>query len=497
MRKTTATEIQTKCPAQRIHRSIKYPETFSGIGTDTRKDLKGQLFWALKGESFDAHDFLATAVAQGATGLVIERLPTDQITDSLLKDWDVHVFKVDDTLKALQNFAGEVRRELKAQVVGITGSNGKTSTKEFLATLLKNERRVHWNPGSFNNHFGLPFNILQTPIDSDVLIAEMGMNHAGELTELCHIARPDVVVCTMVGSAHIEHFGSAAKIAAAKEEIYIASPPQAVRIFNADNEWTKKMAQRARTDFPVARILQFSNAPASLKQSGFDVVLVKDETAPVGSSWGLSARGRIGSGTEAVEDRVETRLLGDHNLVNLAAAATCALALGLRPEQIWKNLAACEPHWGRMQPLKSAEGAMILFDGYNANPESMQALLQSLDSAALRQRLGMGRKFAVLAEMRELGESAEAAHHELGRWVAAADFTGVYFYGPSHRAVLAGFSAASSGGKNLVTSDGYEESLAIALASMLNPKDLVVVKGSRGMKTERFVQLLKPANFNK
>lgn len=483
MRATSLQELTAKCPGRLLRRAPGVAETFTGIGTDTRKDLRDQVFWALRGESFDAHDFLAQAVAQGAAALVVDREPAT--------DPGVHVILVDDTLKALQHFAREVRRGLKAKVVGITGSNGKTSTKEFLASMLKPELKVHWNPGSFNNHFGLPFNLLQTPDDAEVVIAEMGMNHAGELTELCRIAEPDAVVCTMVGSAHIEHFGSADKIAAAKEEIYQAAPPAAARVYNDDNVWTRKMGERAPVEYPVAKILHFSNREESLAKPSVDVVLVRDDA----STGGLAVRGRIGD----LEGRAETSLLGDHNVVNLAAAAGLALALGLKPATLWRNLALCKPHWGRMQLLRAANGAAILFDGYNANPESMHAMLDSLATPALRRTHTGGNVYAVLAEMRELGTSAEEAHFELGRRAARAGLAGVYFYGPSAAHFRRGVETENPSVeflKNTIVSDSYKEELARQVASMLNPQDLVAVKASRGMKTEQFVLLLKPQDFH-
>lgn len=483
MRAVTTSDLEKFCQGRVLYQG---PLTqFSGIGTDTRKNLAGQIFFALKGEAFDAHDFLTAAVSQGAAGLLVHRPPTDEE----MKAWNVTVILVKDTLQALQALARSVRQTFRAQVVGITGSNGKTSTKEFLATLLQDERQVHWNPGSFNNHFGLPFNLLQTPATADVVIAEMGMNHAGELTELAQIALPDVVVCTMVGSAHMEHFGSGEKIAAAKEEIYQAAPPSAVRIYNLDNPWTAKMWKRARTDYPTARLLTFSNQAAV---SAADVVLVKDEN---NHSLGLSLRGQIGG----VAGRATTSLLGDHNVVNLAAAAACALALGLKPEVIWRHLEKCEAHWGRMQLLTTEKGPQVLFDGYNANPESMEALLASLQTPNMKKRIQAGKVYGVFAEMRELGESAEEAHQKLGQKVAAAGLEKVYFYGPSAAAFLRGYereAGAEAAKKSLIVSDGYEETLAFGLASVLNPKDLVVVKGSRGMKTERFALLLRPLGFH-
>lgn len=452
---------------------------FTGIGTDTRKDLKGQLFWALKGEAYDAHQFLPEAVRQGATGLVVHELPSDH------QAWSrgISIFQVPDTLKALQDYARFCRRKQGYQLLGVTGSNGKTSTKEFAAAMILKEKNLHWNPGSFNNHFGLPFNLLQAPDQARTVIAEMGMNHAGELTELCRISEPDVVVCTMVGSSHIEHFGSVDKIADAKEEIYVASPPEAIRIYNLDNTWTQKMWDRSKSQYPKSKgIWGFSTK----KDSTDAKVFLQLNGSSVD---GLQVQGRI----EGVRGEALIPILGAHNLVNLAAASCLALAAGIPAGKIWSLLKECRPHWGRMQLLKTKKRFSILFDGYNANPESMKAMLESLEQLQVQ-----GHRHAVLAQMKELGVASDQAHQDLGRQVAQMGFKKVWFFGPDHLAFEKGFQeAGSSSPKNLVVSDNYEESLASEFLSVLDPKDVVVVKGSRGMATERFVLAADPLEFKK
>ena len=227
---------------------------FSGIGTDTRANLQGQLFIALKGEAFDAHNFLDKAVAQGATGLIVHE-DNDQVKALSGK---VTIFKVADTLKALQQLGNWARHQARAKVVAITGSNGKTTTKEFTAALISTVKDVHYNKGSFNNHWGVPFTLLQLEPQKQVAVVEMGMNHAGELTELVHIAEPDVVVCTMVGRAHMEFFGTIEKVAEAKEEIYNAASDKTLRIYNLDNEQTHNMYVRGKEKFPEAKMITFS-----------------------------------------------------------------------------------------------------------------------------------------------------------------------------------------------------------------------------------------------
>lgn len=451
------------------------PSSFSGIGTDTRKDLSGQLFWALKGEAFDAHNFLADAVKKGAKGLIVHSLPEDHVSWSQ----GISIFKVPDTLKSLQALARYFRRKDGYQVLGITGSNGKTSTKEFAAAIIGPERKLHWNPGSFNNHFGLPFNLIQAPIGVEVVLAEMGMNHAGELTELCQIAEPDTVVCTMVGHGHIEHFGTVEKIAQAKEEIYQASPAATLRIYNLDNKWTQEMWERAQSEYPKAKALWgFSNV-SDLQSSRVFLRPVRM------SSQGIEVEGRIGK----TIGKAQVPVLGLHNVINLAAAASLALSLDIPADRIWKNLSLCKAHWGRMQLVKSAKGFQILFDGYNANPESMRAMLDSLKDLSVD-----GRKFAVLGQMKELGGESNIEHKNLGAQVAHMGFEKVWFYGPDFKAFAEGYGKDS---KNLMISNNYEESLASEMLSVLDPKDLVVVKGSRGMETERFVLLSQPLDFKK
>lgn len=451
------------------------PKKFIGIGTDTRKDLKGQLFWALKGEAFDAHNFLPEAVRQGAAGLVVQSLPADHSKWSS----NIAIYKVPDTLKALQDLARYYRREDGYKVLGITGSNGKTSTKEFAAAIIGPEKKLHWNPGSFNNHFGLPFNLIQAPRGVEVVLAEMGMNHAGELTQLSRIAEPDVVVCTMVGQGHIEHFGTVDKIAAAKEEVYKASPAKALRIYNLDNSWTRKMWERASGDYPQAQGLWgFSNEKDAPEARVFLRALKM-------SSHGIEIEGRIGE----LRGSALVPVLGLHNAINLAAAASLALSLDIPAERIWKNLSLCKAHWGRMQLVKTQKGFQVLFDGYNANPESMRAMLESLKDLSVG-----GRKFAVLGQMKELGGESAPEHKTLGEQVAKLGFERVWFYGPDCEAFEEGFGKSA---KNLMISNDYEEGLASEIRSVLDPKDLVVVKGSRGMGTERFVLSCDPVDFKK
>lgn len=445
---------------------------FAGIGTDTRKDLSNQIFWVLKGENFDAHNFLLQAVDKGAVALVVESLPDN--SKQLLQQ--VSILQVKDVLRALQDYAHFMRKKSRAKVIGITGSNGKTSCKEFTHAILNDYRRVHSNKGSFNNHFGLPMNLLAASEDSEIILAEMGMNHYHEIQRLCEIAEPDIVVCTMVGRAHIEHFGSIDNIAKAKREIYDFAPASATRIFNLDNPWTQKMFEQNQNK--QSQILRFSNKANINSDVNLRVVDM--------SLHSLTIQGHIAG----VESKVTVPVFGEQNIVNLSAAAAISLAAGLNPDQIWQGLKNCKTAWGRNQLIQTKSGAEILFDAYNANPDSMSALLKNLKHQGFSKR----RKFAVLAEMLELGSFAEKEHYELGRAVAEAGFEGVYFYGLSFEHFQRGMLDHGFQ-KNLKVSAVYEESLATEVVNMLSQEDLVLVKGSRGMKLERFVRLASPLRF--
>ena len=441
---------------------------FKSIGTDTRKDLTGQLFIALKGEAFDAHQFVSQAVEKGASGIVVHQM--DPVIESLGKT--VSILLVSDTLKALQQIANTARRELKAKVIGITGSNGKTTSKEFTAAVIGAHRKVHYNKGSFNNHWGVPFTLLEIPNDVEVSVVEMGMNHAGEITELVNIAEPDVVVCSMVGRAHIEHFGSIEKIADAKEEIYIASKPEAIQIFNLDSELTKKMFQKSQSKHK----LTFSSQDPLA-----DVYLTITEL----SMSSMKIEGKI----KGVSGKSEVAVFGKQNLVNLMVAAASALAVGLSPQQIWQSMCLCKTSWGRNQFVELESGAKLIFDAYNANPDSMKALIDNMSLIKTN-----GKKVGVFGQMLEMGSQSSQLHEELGELVGSAGFSKVLFLGSEGPAFEKGLVKANYKNEKLISAE-FHESMLDFLYKNIKPEDIYLVKGSRGMKLERLVKV--PGSFLK
>ncbi len=452
---------------------LKGPEEFTSVGTDTRKDLRGQLFVALKGDQFDAHDFLLQAAEKNAAGLLVHRW------DPALEKFKgkLSVILVKDTLLALQNLARAHRRRMKAVIMGLTGSNGKTTTKEFAAAILSSVHPTHWNSGSFNNHWGVPLTLLQLEPSHEFAVVEMGMNHAGEITQLVKIAEPNMVVCTMVGRAHIEYFGTIEKIAEAKEEIYNAASPEAVRVYNMDDPMTAAMYERALKKFPNSRMLTFSshNAMADVHLKIVELGLQE-----------MHLKGYI-SGEPG---DVKVAIFGKHNLTNLLAAATLSLAAGLDPEEIWQGLGRCKTNWGRNQWLQTPVGAQIIFDAYNANPDSMAALLANIADVKWK-----GRRIGVFSQMGELGEFSRELHEKLGEQVGSSVFDEVFFYGDDHKAFVDGLRRANSSLKVRAQAN-FTEDLASQLKSSVGSADLVVVKGSRSNKMEKMVLPLAPLGFS-
>lgn len=447
--------------------------SFSGIGTDTRQDLNGQLFIALKGEAFDAHKFLDKAAAQGAAGILVHE--ENEQTKALEKK--ITVLLVPDTLKALQQLGTWARRQAKAKIVAITGSNGKTTTKEFTAALIGSAKSVHFNKGSFNNHWGVPFTLLQLDPNKEVAVVEMGMNHAGELTELVHIAEPDVVVCTMVGRAHVEFFGTIEKIAEAKEEIYNAASDNAIRIYNLDNKQTHNMYVRGKEKFPQAKMLTFSS-----EDPRADVHLMISSM----NMSEIAVKGRIGG----VDGTARVQVFGAQNLTNLMAAAALGLSVGMTPQQVWAGLPECKTNWGRNQLVHLKSGAQMIFDAYNANPDSMKALIDNVSLLTVP-----GKKIGVFGQMREMGSASAELHRELGERVGSAGFDKVYFIGDDAEAFTQGLKSTSYKNPTSIQKD-YTDEAGKDLAQNLKNGDIAVVKASRGTKLERFVYPCEPLDFS-
>ena len=434
---------------------------FSGVSTDTRTVDKGQLFVALKGDRFDAHDFLTDAFQRGASGVVVEK---GRAADVVIPAGKA-VIAVTDTLRALQDIAAYHRRSMEGLVVvGVTGTNGKTTTKEMLASILSVKGPVHKTTGNLNNEIGVPLTLLGLKKEHWAAVVEMGMSGMGEIARLAEISAPVVGVITNIGPGHLEKLGSLEGVAKAKGELIDALPPDGKAALNLDDARLRDMIIRRRD-----RTVTFGLRP------GASVTATAIVDTPSGVSFKLTAPG--GSVT------VTLPVLGAHNVENALAASAAATALGFGVRDIKHGLERFSPAKMRME-VTEVSGAKVINDAYNANPASMAAALNAL--AAMREY----RRVAVLGDMLELGGGAAKAHFEAGRLAGSEDLSLLILMGKNAPDAARGAVEAGMDERRVFVASNHEEAAGI-LADRLRQDDVVLVKGSRGMKMERVIEALK------
>lgn len=428
--------------------------TLLGVSTDTRDPLKGQLFVALVGDRFDAHDFLDKAVNEGAAGLLVARGRAHGVPE------DVAVIEVDDTLVALGDLARAHRRRLGTPVVALTGSNGKTTTKELLAGILSRSNVTLKTEGNLNNLIGVPMTVLGLEARHAVAVIEMGMNQPGEIARYTEICEPVVGMVINVGPAHIGELGSIEAIAAAKGELYAGLGPDAVRVVNVD-------------DANVVRVATPGPRRTFGRAAGADVRLVGH--AAIGDD-----RQRIEVEIDGRTLSVEIPFAGAHNAMNATAAIAAATAapVAVSDEDIVMGLGAVAPVARRLVP-RSIGPYLVIDDCYNANGASMVAALETV--AARGRRFG-----AMLGEMRELGTHSASEHRRVGEAAARLGAAFVVTFGPDARAIADGASSVKTHHED----DDFEAAFA-ALTAELEDGDVLLVKGSRGIRMERFIDRLE------
>lgn len=425
-------------------------EKFRGISTDTRTLGPDSLFVALAGENFDGNNFVQAAVKQGAAGVIVDRPPKEALPG-------VHVFLAADTREALQALARFHRCRFRVPVVAVTGSNGKTSTKDMIASVLGSVMPVLKTEANFNNEIGLSQTLLRMESGHKAVVVEMGMRASGEIAGLAAVALPTVGVVTNVGETHIERLGSIENIAAAKAELVSAIDENGVVILNGDDERVRGM--RGKT--PAKAVLYGL-------QPDCDVRALQIEHNSAGVSFLCEAG--------AVSFSVALPVPGIHNVYNALAAAATGLELGAPPEAIARGLAGYEPGKMRMN-IKQYGEITVIDDTYNASPLSMAAAIEVLASTA------RGRKVAALGDMLELGEAGPKAHRQVGDQLAAAGVAAVVTVG--ELAAMAGVAASGKGIYAVTCSDHV--SAAQALRDILQPGDTLLLKGSRGMTMEKLL----------
>jgi UDP-N-acetylmuramoyl-tripeptide--D-alanyl-D-alanine ligase len=426
------------------------------LHTDTRTLLAGDCFVALQGDRFDGHAFVAQVKNHGAVAaLISHRLNSSDLPD------DLGLVEVPDTLEALQRFASNYRQLLSVRTIGVTGSSGKTSTKEMIASVLRTRFKTKATEGNLNNHIGVPLTLIQLDEDDEYGVVEMGMNHPGELAPLVKMTAPEIGVISGIGPAHIEFFADQAAIAAEKAELIAALPPEGLAVLNGDDEWSRRIAGRTH-----ARVVWVGNSADSTWRA-------EDLQVATG---GLSFRLSHGGEAARVRLPVVNRVMAANALLAAAVGDECGLTL----DEIARGLEAVQLPGARMQVVK-AHGAWIINDAYNANPDSMKAAL-----AALSEFPGSTRRLAVLGSMGELGRHATELHREIGEFAARQDLAFLIAVGPHAEAYAKGAMAAGLGHNQIVAALDAEEA-TVALRPLLREGDAILVKGSHFMGLERLV----------
>jgi UDP-N-acetylmuramoyl-tripeptide--D-alanyl-D-alanine ligase len=440
----------------------KPPADVVGVSTDTRALSAGSLFVALQGERFDAHDFLADAAKGGAAAAVVSESRSGEPSP-------LPRLAVKDTLAALGAIAHLHRLRFPIPVVGITGSNGKTTTREMIAAILATRGPVLKTEGNLNNEVGVPLTLLGLGAEHRAAVIEMGMSNPGEIGRLAAIAAPQVGVVTLVAPAHLAGLGTLDRVADAKAELYHGLPEGGVAVVNADDARLLERARRCGR-----RMVTFSAA----KGRRGDVVVLE-----VTSQGADGLRFVLGIGNREVPVHIPG-LVGAHNAQNAAAAAAAAIVLGCTDREIVRGLAEVRPVGRRLRVEELPSGVRLLDDCYNANPVSMSAALQTVVALAAG---GPGRPVAVLGDMLELGDHEAEAHRALGEEAARAGVRALGTFGPRSRAAA---EAARAAGLEAFHTEDVPALVAWARAT-LRPGDVLLVKGSRGMKLERLVEALR------
>lgn len=437
----------------------------TGYSIDSRTLQPGDLFFAIRGERFDGHDFVAAALERGAVAAVVSQ-PTPSGQNKAGQGWgtqsssDRPVLVVEDTLAALQRLAAKVRRQWGRRIVGITGSAGKTTTKEAAAAVLGAKFRVLKSQGNLNNGYGLPLQLLRLEPEHDLAVIEMGMSHAGEIAGLCRIAAPDWGVVTNVGNAHAENFADGvAGIARAKYELVAGLPRHGVAFLNCDDHYVGQFGR----DFE-GKAVYFGRGPCA------DPRAVKTE-----SLGGEGMRAEIRAGGETCELRL--RLLGEHNVTNALAAVAVGLEAGIRLEDCCAALAGLEPGDKRGQVL-TVRGATVINDCYNCNPVALKAMIAVLKGVPAKRRI------LVAGEMLELGPETAALHAACGKAAAEAGLDVVVGVRGQAREIA---EAARAGGVETVFLETPEEA-GTWLRENLREGDAVLLKASRGVRLERALE---------
>ena len=453
-----------KLPLSRVAELLSSPPTAgdratlaTGYSIDSRTIQPGELFFAVKGERFDGHDFVPQALEKGAVAAVVARgkFPeTDKAGPLII---------VEDTLLSLQTLATAVRRLWGKSLIAVTGSAGKTTTKEAIAHVLASKFNVYKSAGNFNNHFGLPLMLLKLEPEHDVAVVELGMSHAGEIAALAEIAQPNVGVVTVVAPVHLEFFNSIADIARAKYELIESLPPDGTAVLNADDEYVSQFGRDFKGKVTTYGVALTATVRAEYIQS----------RGQQGSEFDVVAAGRRANGT--------LPLVGSHNIHNALAAVAVGLEQGIALPQAVGTLATLSPSDKRGEVLRFGN-ITVINDCYNSNPKALSAMVDALASMPAKRRI------VVAGEMLELGPLGEQMHRECGRHMT--EYKIDFLLGVRGLAQTM-VSAAHEAGMRVEFVATPEEAGAWLRANARDG-DVILLKASRGVKLEKALEVFQP-----
>ncbi len=432
----------------------------TGVSIDTRTLQAGDLFFALKGENSDGHRFIVTALEAGAGGLIV----SDE--SAVPTGLDKPVVKVQDVLWSLGDLAAYYRSKFDVRVIGITGSVGKTTTKEMLSAILERKWRVLKNEMNYNNEIGVPLTLFQLQPSHEVAVLEMAMRGIGEIRRLAQIAKPEIGVITNIGISHIERLGSQGAIAEAKSELLQELPPDGLAILNAEDGYFTVMRDRFG-----GRVISFGSSQDA------DIVGARIKQSKEGR-WTCAIM------KEGATIKVSLPVIGNYNVFNALAAAAVAIGMGVDLSTVKDGLENFTQPSMRMELIRSRQGFTVLNDAYNASPASVCAALKTLQALA-----GYDRKIVVLGNMLELGDYAPKAHRDIGSTVARSGVDKLVAVGELAADIVEGAKSAGYPEENI---EWYPDGLSAAagLKSQVKSGDAVLVKGSRAMRMEEIVRIL-------
>lgn len=426
--------------------------SFSGVGIDSRNVRPGDLFWALSGEQHDGHNYLEQAFARGAVAAVVhESVPTS----------DGPVIRVEDTLQALWDFAGWHRNRCEAMVIGVTGSVGKTTTRNMIHAVLSTSFQGRHSPRNYNNHIGVPLSLLEINPTDEFAVLELAASHRGEIAALAGVAQPEIGVVTGIGPSHLEGFGDLQTIISEKGELLASLPESGFGVINGDEPWEAELAQRAQC--PVIRIGESTHNDLRAKE-----ILTGQQ--PV--SFQLDGQ------------TYEVPAVGRHHVQAALCAIAIAREVGLDDKQIAAGLQRFRPEPGRCD-VRSIGGWTAIDDTYNASPLSVRAACEILENWDRP-----GRRILVLGDMLELGHQSNTLHREIGEAIAAARIDHLLVHGHEASQVVAGARSAGMDVCRLGECEDFDALLTV-LDCWLEPGDVVLVKGSRGMHMERVLDWMQ------